>query len=253
MTTLVYDESFEGLLTAVFHVFESKLNAVEIVRKSQFASPLFADVQEIISDATKADRVLKRLHEQLGKESVRMLVYSFFSEDLKMEKHVLAAIRYAIANPTKNVWTDFANPDVLQLSKYTKSVGREKHRMEAFIRFEKYKDEIYAAKIEPDFNVLPLILKHFKSRYQDQLWVIYDIRRNYGFYYDLHELQEISLENIQTLKQANADSLHQDEMLYQTLWQRYFVKTNIVERKNTKLHIQHVPKRYWKYLTEKKI
>ncbi|RZJ49641.1 MAG: DUF4130 domain-containing protein, partial [Chryseobacterium sp.] len=25
----------------------------------------------------------------------------------------------------------------------------------------------------------------------------------------------------------------------------------IVERKNLKLHVQHVPKRYWKYLTEK--
>ncbi|WP_317126561.1 DUF4130 domain-containing protein [Chryseobacterium nematophagum] len=25
----------------------------------------------------------------------------------------------------------------------------------------------------------------------------------------------------------------------------------IIERKNLKLHIQHVPRRYWKYLTEK--
>ena len=31
----------------------------------------------------------------------------------------------------------------------------------------------------------------------------------------------------------------------------YFKSTNIVARKNTKLHTQHVPKRYWKYLTEK--
>jgi hypothetical protein len=29
--------------------------------------------------------------------------------------------------------------------------------------------------------------------------------------------------------------------------------TNIKERKNDKLHVQHVPKRYWKYLTEKKM
>ena len=41
------------------------------------------------------------------------------------------------------------------------------------------------------------------------------------------------------------------EKKYQTLWQRYFVKTGIPERKNMKLHIQWMPKRYWKYLTEK--
>jgi probable DNA metabolism protein len=41
------------------------------------------------------------------------------------------------------------------------------------------------------------------------------------------------------------------EELYQHLWQQYFKSVNIVSRKNTKLHIQHMPKRYWKYLTEK--
>jgi DNA polymerase sigma len=33
--------------------------------------------------------------------------------------------------------------------------------MEAFIRFEQLKD-IYFAKIDPDFDVLTLIIKHFK-------------------------------------------------------------------------------------------
>jgi hypothetical protein len=42
------------------------------------------------------------------------------------------------------------------------------------------------------------------------------------------------------------------EIDYQKLWE-YFDHTNIKERKkNTKLHIQHVPKRL-KYLTEKKM
>lgn len=31
----------------------------------------------------------------------------------------------------------------------------------------------------------------------------------------------------------------------------HFKSTNITERKNTKLHVQHIPKRYWRYLTEK--
>jgi probable DNA metabolism protein len=41
------------------------------------------------------------------------------------------------------------------------------------------------------------------------------------------------------------------EELYQRLWQQYFTSVNIAARKNTKLHIQHMPKRYWKFLPEK--
>ena len=41
------------------------------------------------------------------------------------------------------------------------------------------------------------------------------------------------------------------EELYQKLWQQYFSSVNIAARKNMKLHIQHMPKRYWKHLVEK--
>ena len=43
----------------------------------------------------------------------------------------------------------------------------------------------------------------------------------------------------------------EDELVFQTLWRDYFKSTNIKSRKNMRLHIQHVPKRYWKYLSEK--
>ena len=43
----------------------------------------------------------------------------------------------------------------------------------------------------------------------------------------------------------------EDEKLYQELWKGYFKSMTIKERINLKLHRQHLPKRYWKYLTEK--
>lgn len=48
--------------------------------------------------------------------------------------------------------------------------------------------------VRPDFNVLPLIQPHFKRRYQDQRWLIYDEKRKFGIYYDLREIHEVSLE-----------------------------------------------------------
>ena len=152
----------------------------------------------------------------------------------------------------QNILQDIGNDDILEISKICRSVSRERHRMLAFVRFELLQDEVYFAKIEPDFNVLPLIRKHFKERYADQKWMIFDLKRHYGIFYDLKEVQFFTPDSSQLQNFRNSEQFHhEEEKKYQKLWQRYFVKTGIPERKNMKLHIQWVPKRYWKYLTEK--
>ncbi|MEJ2898553.1 putative DNA modification/repair radical SAM protein [Acinetobacter sp. NS-4] len=40
---------------------------------------------------------------------------------------------------------------------------------------------------------------------------------------------------------------------YDQLWKNYFHSVNIQARQNMKLHIQYVPKRYWRYMNEKSI
>jgi probable DNA metabolism protein len=138
------------------------------------------------------------------------------------------------------------------MNQTAKKVDREKHRMKAFIRFQKTKDELYYAIVQPDFNVLPLIAAHFKERYADQYWLIYDVRRKYGLYYDRHIVEEVKIDFTENISDAALKSMYDEqEDLYQSLWQTYFKNVNIAARKNMKLHIQHMPKRYWKYLTEK--
>ena len=149
---------------------------------------------------------------------------------------------------------NFGNDDVLAISQIATKVEREKHRMEAFIRFQHTADGMFYCGIDPDFNVLPLIAKHFKDRYADQQWIIYDLKRRYGLFYDLLSVEEITIEtNAKNLKQPAIQQLSGTEELYANLWKDYFKSTNIESRKNTKLHVQHVPKRYWKYLTEKQL
>lgn len=253
MHFLVYDHTFDGFLSAVFHVYEYKLKAVRIMKQALFQPGMFQEAEEIFTDVEKAKRVWKRLEEILGKQSVQVLLLSFLSEEESVEIPLLEVIRMAFANPNQNVLQNYGNEHVVALQKLTKSVSRERHRMKAFVRFELLKDEIYAAKIDPDFDVLLLIKNHFKNRYQDQKWLIYDIRRNYGLFYDLEKVEVIQLDvEFSKSVRFQKEVLSEKEQKYQHLWQEYFDHTNIVERKNTKLHLQHVPKRYWKYLTEKR-
>lgn len=251
MTTLLYDGSFDGLFTAIFEVFEYRYQDVEIFSKDNFQQEnMFAEIHEVITQQEKSERVLNKLEQNIGKSGIHQLLQVFLSEDPEMEKLVLSAVKQSIKHPEENILQNFADEHILKISKICKSVSRERHRMTAFVRFEKMHDEIYFAKIDPDFNVLPLIRKHFKDRYADQKWMIYDLRRHYGLLYDLENCEFFYPDEKVDLNQYQ-QKFHEEEKKYQTLWQSYFTKTNIKERKNAKLHIQHVPKRYWKYLTEK--
>jgi probable DNA metabolism protein len=114
---------------------------------------------------------------------------------------------------------------------------------------------MFYASIDPDFNVLPLISSHFKNRYADQEWIIYDLKRKYGLHYNLKTVEEITIDFASEVNQKSPALILMDEKeeLYSLLWKDYFKSANIVARKNTKLHVKHVPKRYWKYLTEKQL
>ena len=157
-------------------------------------------------------------------------------------------IQYSLQS-SFTIENDYSNADVLMIQQTSKKVHREKHRMEAFVRFKLTADNLYYATIQPDYNVLPLICKHFKERYADQRWLIYDVQHKYGLYYDLQTVEEITLDFSDTM--STGSIFNEEEEIYQQLWQVYFSNVNIKARKNLKLHIQHVQKRYWRYLTEK--
>ena len=152
------------------------------------------------------------------------------------------------------VENDYSHADVLLLHQINRKVHREKHRMEAFVRFQLTKDQLYYCLIQPDYNVLPLINTHFKNRYADQRWLIYDSLRKYGLYYNLETVEEVTLNFENDMNDVNVvkSICDEKEELYQQLWCTYFDSVNITAQKNMKLHIQHMPKRYWRYLTEKK-
>lgn len=253
MTHLVYDGSFEGLLTAVFESYEYRLKDYEILTVAAAAQKsLFAETHPVCTSAEKAARVLKKFETLTSRQGVGTLLRVYLFENDHRERLIAYAIGRALAHPKQDIFDDLAQPEILEVAKILKSMAREVHRMHAFVRFELLEDEVYFAKIEPDYNVLPLIVSHFKQRYADQKWMIYDVARGYAAVYDGQAVEFFhpTPEQEQQMQQNQA-FWHASEVKYQTLWQRYFIKTGIPARRNMKLHLQHVPRRYWKYLTEK--
>lgn len=253
MTTLVYDGSFDGWLTAVFEIYEYRFINPLIVRDKAFQQNVFASRHDVITNEAKAQRVWNGLKQKISQRATSEIYHSFLSEQTSFENTLLTYVQY-VFDSKKTVEYDYTNHSVLLVRQMAHKVHRERHRMEAFIRFELTKDQVYYAVIQPDYNVLPLLENHFKRRYADQKWMIYDIHRKYGIYYDLQQVTMVTVNFSESVFEPGDVSLIYDEteVLYQSLWQQYFQSVNIQARKNMKLHIQHMPKRYWKYLTEKK-
>ncbi len=254
MQSVVYDGTFEGFLSSVFDVYEYKFTEVDICPQHRFNGNVFGLVHTTLANQEHSDRVWKGLGKKLTTEALGQLYKTFLSELPGIENRLLHYIQYAFSN-NGFMETDFSNAAVVTITQTAKKVWREKHRMEAFVRFQKTAEELYYSIIEPDYNVLPLIKEHFEKRYADQRWLIFDSKRKYGLYYDGQQTTEITLNfEAGTNSGKNVTEIFSaDEAAYQQLWQQYFTSVNIAARKNTKLHIQHMPRRYWKYLPEKKL
>ena len=253
MIHFTYDKTFDGLLSCIFFAYENKKFPDMILSKTD-QRPLFTEEHfHIITDREKSKRVWGSLEKKLSRTARNMMLSVWLSELPETEMLLFRYIRKNIDHP-KGVELNFGDEDILRVKEIAQKVGRESHRLIEFIRFQKTADNIWFAPVTPRYNVLSMMVKHFRSRYADQPWIIYDTGRNIGIYYDTHSVEEVSFppEDFAALKpgKLSEGQLSDEELFFQQLWKEYFRSITIKERINLKLQRQHMPKRYWKYLTE---
>lgn len=253
MNVFTYDKTFEGLLTTVFEAYERKIFP-DVLLAEQEPLPLFYDTQvSVITDETKSGRVWKGLKKKLSPAGLSILTVAWLSELPEIDILLFRYMRKAIDAPS-SIELNFGDPDVLKATQIGKKVTQERHRVAQFLRFQKAADGTFFAALEPLYNVLPIAIAHFKDRFADQKWLIYDLKREYGYYYDLKEVIEVRFETKEAhLLSGKLDEqlMDKEEQLFQKLWKEYFKSISIKERTNPKLHRQNLPVRFWKYLTEK--
>ncbi|MBC7827541.1 MAG: TIGR03915 family putative DNA repair protein [Chitinophagaceae bacterium] len=253
MNTVIYDGSFEGLLTAIFDVYEYRLKDACLTKYKDHQKNIFGNDHFTVTDPIKSARVWQGLQQRISQKAQGQVYKTYLSEIKRIENTILSYVQYVFRCAT-SVEYDYSDPSVLMVAETANKVAREKHRMEAFVRFQLTKDQLYYATVQPDYNVLPLIIKHFQKRYADQKWMIYDVQRRYGIFYDLSTTEFVEMIfNPETENGKNiGPCIAEEETLYQQLWQQYFSSVNIAARRNMNLHIRHMPKRYWKFLIEKR-
>ena len=253
MMIFIYDGTFEGLLTSLFEAYYRRSFPDAIQTAGKQPQDMFAVTVKVISDSAKAGRVWKGIQEKLTVRNRHLLYHAFLSEAEGIEIKIMRFVRRLFYEGT-SIETDFGDANVLDIIQNARKVRKEAMHVMQFVRFQQTKDGMYFCGIEPLYDVIPLVAGHFKSRFADQQWLLYDLKHNYGIYYNKETLEEVEITSSEFNRQTgeiNEDVLNEGDALYQTLWKSYIRHISIEERKNLRLQRQHMPRRFWKYLTEK--
>ena len=194
VTTLVYDGTFGGFLTAVFVVYSEYRGEerIDIIPPSRHQPGIFMTERIVDHDPILADRVWSGLLRHLTPEQAKDIYATFLGESPARKSLMLDYIRKVFLTEGE-VAGDYLDETARMIRVWGRRLKREKAHQESTIRFHESSTGEYYALIEPEYNVLPLITDYFRERFEDP-WVIYDIRRAYGVHFDGTRLQEVTLD-----------------------------------------------------------
>ena len=252
--TVETDGSFPGLLCAFADAYrEGALPAAVALAGRPRTGALFGAPWRVETDADLAGRVEARL-EARAPGLVARLLRAFLSERPGIE---VAALRLAagVVDRGPGAVEDWTFEPARDVARWAQRVSRERHRMEAFVRFEKHagaSGERWLARARPEHHVLPLLHTHFVARYPALPWTILDVRRHLALVHTPETDAREATTRIVPATSLGPLERTDDETAYQRMWRAYFQAVDIPERRNLRLHLRHVPRRYWPYLTEKR-
>lgn len=139
-----------------------------------------------------------------------------------------------------------SDPDVRQVELWRKAVGREVHKMKAFVRFRLVKEgtsdsdrENYVAWYEPVHNVVSLVAPFFRDRITSMNWSILTP----------HSCVHWDGEGLRFTAGIDGSGLSLEDDV-EGYWKKYYSNIFNPARLNVSMMEREMPRRYWKNLPE---
>ena len=279
----LYDGTYSGLLCCIYaHYYVER--AEGIFREDEYQTNLFENIYRVKTDETKAQKVYEAIEEKLGEFTLRRSYLSYLSCFPDREMRLL---RYLVFGFQKGRGFNrlHGDPNVFGVQEMEKRIYAERHRYLGILRFsaiaadrsqagtsataetfdeaiasagaavsggtaaaapEESPQILYAA-IQPDNDLLELLVEHFLNRYQREPFVIHDVGRQKAVFAGDGKWYVAPLSKGVTTKLA------QGEEYYRAMWKRYFDSIAIVQRSNSRCQKNFMPMKYWNHLTEKQL
>ena len=241
--TYVYDGTFEGLLTIVFDCYIKKVIPLRIESKNNIELNFLDTLEEKITDYEKSNRIFNGIVKNISYDTLYNSYYAFLSNTKEKEINILKYLLNGFVIGPK-IDTMLSIDFVFAVHSMRKRMLFEAHRLKGLLRFIEIGNNLFYASIHPDNNVIENLGHHFIRRLPTQNFIIHDKNRNTAFIYNTKEYEIIDSYNLKI------PTISENEQKYQKLWSTFFNTIAIKERKNLRLQMQYMPKKYWKDLIE---
>lgn len=242
MVDYLYDGTFEGLLTCVYHHYYTE-KASGIFPKDEYQSSMLGGFMEIKTEVEKAVIVYEAIKEKISSYDLQRIYKVFLSNAEQKECKILNYVRLGFVKGA-NVSLLHGDPIVYSVQEAEKKINNEIHRLKGLVRFSELENGILYSVIEPDHDVVEFLATHFCDRFKNEPFIIQDKRRGkalvayHGQWY------------IRAFGKTEFASFSKEESGYRDLWKQYFKNMAIKERLNPRCQKNMMPVRYWKRLTE---
>ena len=243
-TTVIYyyDGSYDGFLCCVFECFAEKEQPAAILDVNRADQMSMFGAKYIETDAERAERVRISIPKKMGLEAQDLLEKAFLTCLPEREMHMLRFMQLGYKTG-RGICSRMTEPVVDKILKAVEHLEREGHLYLGFVRFAECGD-VLIAQIEPKNNILPIIAPHFLNRFSGEKFMIFDRTNKVALMYKDGEHAFLHAEHIELPPESP------EEAAYRTMWRTFYDTIGIEGRRNESCRRTHMPKRYWRMMTE---
>ena len=245
------EESMEGILTAIYNIYEDKTVYEDTQIRLDDEYILYGEDVPVLSDAEKAMKVSRTLYRKFGAEDYDTICKALASWSPDKATVVFHSIRYGLdaSVASGRLFQHLSDDNVLQTSKLALNAAREFQHLQGFVRFEELENGILFSRIKPKNHVLQGLMEHFSDRLPMENFCIYDEGREQ---FAIHPAGKewFLLEGSMAVKQVEHVPCSTEEEKYAALFKHFCNRIAIKERENYELQRNMLPIRFREYMTE---
>ena len=280
MTIFLCDDTMEGIFTAVYDAWASRLGHANVKLQIRGATrELFADYREVQTDMEKAEKVARTIKRELGEEGWEQISRAALAAKKERADAIYRVLVLALSKGRKqqvlqdsgsslykredlnrtekmhrgkssDILAQIQNPFVCLVMELARSVWHETHRYMGFVRFRELQSGVLFSEIAPENQVLPLLGAHFADRFPREHFLIFDHTHRDVLAHEAGGswwiLRDVPMEQ----KKFEAGPLSNQEEEFQRLWRGFCSRIFIRERENPQLQRQLWPYKFRKWMTE---
>lgn len=249
----VCSDTVEGILSAVYDAWPDGKKGKEctIALRGREEPMLFCEYAEVTETARKARAVERMIRRNLGTSVYRELYYAMLSPEADKGEAVLGMMLAARQLPDcRKVIEYLSHPMVERVFELSRSVGRETHSLQGFVRFRMLEGGVLYAPITPKASVLTCLAPYFENRMPMENWMIHD--RTHRMF-AVHEAGKKWVLTPETEQEGYRDPFSDtsaEEEYYAELWRGFYQAVSIESRENPRCRMQHLPLWYRPNMTE---